>query len=146
MIQRIAKLPENLKSVVPENGKVILAHGEVTGHHHAFDSTVAERLVDETGAEFFRVSGVPIKGEFQIIRRWRNQVMVNHPEYGMIEFAESDVHIVDDAVVIDGNYGLLTHQEHATHAIPAGFYTGGSAGSRVRQREYSPEAIRNVAD
>ncbi len=34
----------------------------------------------------------------------------------------------------------ITHQEHATIRIPAGTY-------RVtRQREYSPEAIRNVAD
>lgn len=34
----------------------------------------------------------------------------------------------------------LTHQEHAAIAIPAGTY-------RVtRQREYSPEEIRNVAD
>lgn len=34
----------------------------------------------------------------------------------------------------------VTHQEHATIELPAGTY-------RVtRQREYSPEAIRNVAD
>ncbi|HXI43919.1 MAG TPA: hypothetical protein VNH83_28310 [Bryobacteraceae bacterium] len=34
----------------------------------------------------------------------------------------------------------LTHQEHSTIEVPAGNY-------RVtRQREYSPEAIRNVAD
>jgi len=35
---------------------------------------------------------------------------------------------------------LLEHQEHATITLPPGTY-------RVRrQREYSPEAIRNVAD
>jgi hypothetical protein len=36
--------------------------------------------------------------------------------------------------------GRVTHQEHSTIELPAGRY-------RVtRQREYSPEAIRNVAD
>ena len=35
---------------------------------------------------------------------------------------------------------MLTHQEHAAIAIPAGVY------EVRRQREYSPEAIRNVAD
>lgn len=34
----------------------------------------------------------------------------------------------------------VKHEEHATHNIPEGFY------EIVRQREYSPEEIRNVAD
>lgn len=34
----------------------------------------------------------------------------------------------------------LTHEEHGTIPIPAGNY------KVVQQREYSPEAIRNVAD
>ncbi len=34
----------------------------------------------------------------------------------------------------------VTHQEHATISLPAGTYR------IARQREYSPEAIRNVAD
>ena len=36
--------------------------------------------------------------------------------------------------------GRLTHQEHATIVLPPGRYRV------LRQREYSPEAIRNVAD
>lgn len=35
---------------------------------------------------------------------------------------------------------VLTHQEHAPIAVPKGKYR------RVIQREYSPEAIRNVMD
>lgn len=34
----------------------------------------------------------------------------------------------------------LTHEEHATLSIPAGHY------QVVRQREYTPEAIRQVSD
>lgn len=29
------------KKVKPENGRTILAHGEVTGHHHSLDARVA---------------------------------------------------------------------------------------------------------
>jgi hypothetical protein len=36
--------------------------------------------------------------------------------------------------------GQVVHQEHATIELPAGNYRA------IRQREYSPEAIRNVAD
>ena len=36
--------------------------------------------------------------------------------------------------------GAVTHDEHATIALPKGNYRV------MRQREYSPEAIRNVAD
>lgn len=43
-------------------------------------------------------------------------------------------------VVVTGQPAHLTHQEHATIVLPPGKY-------RVtKQREYSPEAIRNVAD
>lgn len=146
MLQRIETLPSNLKPVTPEDGKVILAHGEVTGHHHSFSAAAAERLTDDTGSEYFRVTGTPLKGEFPIVRQWNNQVMINHPEHGMIEFYTGDICVIGDTVKLDGNYGLLTHQEHNTHGIPAGFYIGGGASGKVRQREYSPEAIRNVAD
>lgn len=36
--------------------------------------------------------------------------------------------------------GIVTHQEHSKIELPAGSYR------IMRQREYSPEAIRNVAD
>lgn len=43
-------------------------------------------------------------------------------------------------LLVSEGEALLEHQEHATIALPPGTY-------RVRrQREYSPEAIRNVAD
>lgn len=41
---------------------------------------------------------------------------------------------------IDGDTVALEHEEHATIDLPRGFY------EVIRQREYSPEAIRNVAD
>lgn len=82
--------------VKAEHGRIILAHGEATGHHHSLPAVdVADPILDvENGAIFLR--------------------------------------LIRDSV--------LSHQEHAPINLEAGIY-------RVtRQREYSPEAIRNVAD
>lgn len=145
-IERISSLPAKLTKVARENGRVILAHGEVTGHAHAFEEAVAEKLVAENGAEFFVVGGTHIRATLPIIRRWKKQVMVKHPQLGVIEFHEADVVEIGDSVQIDGEFGLLKHDEHHAHGVPAGFYRGGGDKQKTRQREYSPEEIRNVQD
>jgi hypothetical protein len=37
-IERVSKLPKKEAPVPLENGKVVLAHGEVTGHSHTIES------------------------------------------------------------------------------------------------------------
>lgn len=94
LIERVAKLPSGLKRQKAENGRIILAHGEATGHHHSLDVDAADLWKTEGGEQFLTVK-------------------------------------TETAV---------THQEHAPVSLPPGDY-------RVRrQREYTPEAIRNVAD
>jgi hypothetical protein len=96
LIERIGSLPKSIKPLARENGKVVLAHGEVTGHAHA----IADKHATLFAAE----------GE-------------------VATFLE-----VRDAMA------ALQHEEHSTIVLPPGNY-------RVtRQREYSPEEIRNVAD
>ena len=97
LIERIARLPEQRKKVARENGRVILAHGEVTGHAHA---------IAEKGADLFESQ--------------------NNPGVTFLE--------IRDALV------ALRHDEHATVTLEAGTY------QVTRQREYSPEEIRRVAD
>ena len=81
------------KPIARENGRVVLAHGELTGHAHA---------ISAKGAELF----------------------------------EAEI----DRVLKVTKTVALKHEEHDTVKLPPGNY-------RVRiQREYSPEAIRNVAD
>jgi len=94
----IDDVPRNAKAVNRENGKLILAHGEVTGHHHAFDTDVTnvELVTKEGAAQLY--------------------------------------------LMVHGISAPLTHQEHATIDVAPGVY------EVRRQREYSPEAIRNVAD
>ncbi len=146
MIERISSLPSKLTRAANESGKVILAHGEVTGHAHSFAETDAVKFTDQAGGEYFDVKGRALDFTLPIMRRWKQQVMVNHPVLGVIEFAECDVQVNGDQVTVVGDFGLLRHDEHTAHGIPAGAYRGAGAQGTVRQREYSPEAIRNVAD
>lgn len=95
----VNEIPNKTKKVERENGLVILAHGEVTGHHHAIREEAVELVTTEQANE---------------LRMWLS-VTTNEPV-------------------------ALTHQEHATLLVPPGKY------EVRRQREYSPEQIRNVAD
>lgn len=87
---------------VQERGRVILAHGEVTGHAH--------EVIAETPTE----TALPPAQFFE------------EPDGRRFLFVERPC--------------LLLHQEHGPISIPPGSY------EVVRQREYSPSEIRNVAD
>jgi hypothetical protein len=94
LLQRIEKLPKGVqKQIERENGLLILAKGEATGHHHSISSRNA--LLVLIGTEMF-------------LRCLKKET--------------------------------LKHQEHGPVPLPPGDY------KVQRQKEYSPEAIRNVAD
>ncbi len=95
----VAAIPEKTKAVPRENGRVVLAHGEVTGHHHS----IVERDVELVTTQ-----------EADELRVWLS--------------------------VTTAEPVPLTHQEHDTITVEPGFY------EVRRQREYSPERIRQVAD
>lgn len=95
LIERIGSVPAGVKKQ-KHNGKIVLALGEATGHHHCLEteSDSADWWKADDGKQFFKISSAAV----------------------------------------------ITHQEHGKISLPAGRY-------RVRrQREYSPEAIRNVVD
>jgi hypothetical protein len=95
LIQRVTSIPASAIVAKRIEGKIILAYGEATGHHHAI-------------------------GETDSADWWKD---------GEVQFLE-----------IPKTGATVTHQEHSPIALPPGKY-------RVtRQREYSPEAIRNVRD
>ena|SRR3990167_2652511 len=90
-------MPREGEPVARENGRLVLAHGEATGHAHVIKDGRAALFRDQKLAAIF-------------------------------------MHISGDGPV------ALEHDEHETVRIPPGDY------QIIRQREYSPEAIRNVAD
>jgi hypothetical protein len=97
LIERVASFPENLTPIARERGRLILAHGEVTGHAHAIAA--------------------------------RNADLYSAVDSGDVTFLE-----IREAAV------ALKHDEHATITLLPGKY------AVRRQREYSPEEIRRVAD
>lgn len=79
-----------------EQGRVILAHGEVTGHAHA----ITDKSVQQYRTKAPGVTAIEIKRAM----------------------------------------AMLKHEEHGTIELPRGTY------EVIRQREYTPTAIINVAD
>jgi hypothetical protein len=94
LIVAVQSLPQNSVRVQRENGQVILAHGEATGHAHA---------IRERGCDLFNHQG------------------------------QTYLNVMTDNCV-------LRHEEHAQIPLPVGAYR------IVRQREYTPKAVRYVLD
>ena len=90
-------IPKSAKQIDREDGCVVLAHGEVTGHAHVIYDKRAALFRDPKLAKIF--------------------------------------------MHVSGNSSVdLVHDEHSTIAIPPGDY------QVIRQSEYTPQEIRNVAD
>lgn len=54
-LAEMESMPCNLATVKPENGRVILAHGEVTGHSHAIDRRACKLFRDDKGGTWLHV-------------------------------------------------------------------------------------------
>lgn len=98
-----AKKAVNPTEQIPlDNGRIVLAYGEVTGHAHAIKA-------DPTQAEFFRISDKDAQQAGDRLLRAKVPVVLLHEEHDPVNLTARDWIV------------------------------------RI-QREYSPEAIRNVAD
>ena len=97
LIKPVSSIPAGLAEVPREDGRLILAHGEVTGHAHVVSCPEARMFGSLTADDGPRFIDVPRPTS-------------------------------------------VVHDEHAPLGLAAGFY------EVRRQREYSPEEIRRVAD
>lgn len=50
LVERVPSVPVNVKPIPAENGRSVLAHGEVTGHHHSFAMGERVALFREDGS------------------------------------------------------------------------------------------------
>jgi hypothetical protein len=106
LIERISEIPS--KAQKQEKAKrIILAHGEVTGHHHTLET--------RDPADWWKEGEIPATNEKP--SQLAGELFVSLPSGGAVK-----------------------HQEHSKIELPRGKYR------ITRQREYSPERIRNVAD
>jgi hypothetical protein len=61
LIIPVTDVPERLDPVARENGRIILAHGEATGHAHAIKAEGAALFRDpKLAAAFLTVTGEPV--------------------------------------------------------------------------------------
>ena len=104
-----------------EAGRIILAHGEVTGHAHEVVVVDAETDREIPPADFFEEPG---GRRVLLVTR---PCVLQHQEHGLIALdPDTPVQVRQGDVLLN--------------PIGAGVW------EVIRQREYSPEAIRNVAD
>lgn len=88
----VKSLPAGCTEIPPENGRIVLMHGEVTGHAHA--------IADWKGAEKMAKDAIGLAG-----RRAR---LLLAPNGGRFLEVGAPVN--------------LTHEEHTAHQILPGFY------------------------
>ena len=103
-LKSVARIPAGAVEVKLDNGEVVLAYGEVTGHKHRI-------------CHFMDTGALPAR-----------------------LFEAGDMRFLDVQEPTN-----LVHEEHATVALQPGVYKVSKFGIGT-QREYSPEAIRSVAD
>ena len=78
---KVDELPANLTSIHCENGKIVLAHGEATGHAHTISNRVAKFFENKSGQRFLSVTNSAVlqhqehdkisipKGNYQVVRQ-----------------------------------------------------------------------------
>ena len=89
----VGQLTDKFKEVLSDNGRIVLAYGETTGHAHALPASTSTLYAWEDNRLLKVIGKTAVK-----------------------------------------------HEEHAPIALLPGVYRV------IRQREYSPEAIRHVSD
>lgn len=91
LIKRVAEIPEGLKKVPLDRGRVILAYGEVTGHAHVVVGDVEFLTADLEDMEgrFLRV-----EQEAQVVHDEHDTVILPPGEYEIIrqrEYTSADM-------------------------------------------------------
>lgn len=129
-------IPSKTQPIPPRAGQLILAEGEMTGHHHAIwfnppmfrDDALARALENVAPAEAAQVASAAL-----------------YRDDGLTARLVSAGHLTTTALAIgyltaEGEPAVLRHQEHDAIRIPPGDYYVG------RQQEFHAGEARRVAD
>jgi hypothetical protein len=113
-IVEIDRIPAGASEIPREGGRVVLAHGGVTGHAHA---------ISDLHVQHYRDDGT--------VKALKSENRVKLRAGGALPFTY--LRVIDRPATLE-------HEEHGPITLPPGTY------EVRRQREYTPGAIRNVAD
>src|SRR5579871_801835 len=89
LVWPVQKIPGSAQAGIRDNGKIVLAYGEVTGHSHSIAESATE-LLDYEGARYLLV---PVEG-----------ASLKHEEHETIELPA-------------GEYRIITQREYTPKAI-----------------------------
>lgn len=134
------RLPDTIKvdtsdEIAPKDHRLILAEGEITGHHHAIWLRHPPVMFRDDGLarEAEVASSVPTA----TARLYRDPKAIN-ALVGAGELTTAALAI--GILVVEGDFMTLTHDEHDAIRIPPGrYYVGG-------QQEWDAAQVRRVAD
>mgnify|MGYP000376121906 CR=1 FL=1 len=134
------KLPDSIKidtsdEIASKDHRLILAEGEITGHHHAIwlrNPPVMFRD-DAIAREIEATASVPTA----TARLYRDPKAID----ALVRAGElTTAALAIGLLVVEGDYMTLTHDEHDAIRIPPGrYYVGG-------QQEWDSAQARRVAD
>lgn len=137
-----AKIPHSVTPVQAVQDRYVLAEGEATGHAHCVVSEKSGLFRDEKLNKLFLKSRDDFKGPLAGMMVTQNKKwFIAQTELRKLPVKFSRQHArFEDGVIECGPFSLLDHDEHYSEAVPVGDY------EVIRQVEYSPQAIRQVAD
>lgn len=115
-LQQVALLPAGCTEIKPDGNRIVLAHGEVTGHAHAIYDHIVRPQFDAAD----EIAEAAIARAKHKARLWQAPTGERYLQ-------------VDEPVT-------LRHEEHTEHRLPAGIYR------LPVQVEYTPAELRRVAD
>jgi len=147
MIRAVAEIPSAAQDVTPKNDRIVLAHGEVTGHAHAIAYGEAREFsLAEAGGivqRFLEVLGTREPKRYPVVARTPSasgeQILLG-TEDGVVAFNSADVIDTGTDATPRSGWAKQVHEEHHAHGVLKGLY------QITTQREYRPEANINVAD
>lgn len=115
-LMKVDKLPAGCTLAPDQTRKIILAWGEVTGHHHRIEDHVVQRKAAPGAAEEIAEAAIARAKA----RLWK------------APNGETFLEVVAPVT--------LRHEEHTAHKIPPGIY------KQPTQVEYTPSELRRVED
>lgn len=118
-LQPVSALPKGCTEIAPEGNRIVLAHGEVTGHAHAIYDHIAPARQATPGAAD-EIAEAAIARAKSKARLWSAPDGSRYLE-------------VTEPVT-------LRHEEHTAHTLNPGIY------HLPTQVEYTPAELRRVAD
>lgn len=116
----VASLPQGCTLADGQERKIILAWGEVTGHHHRIEDHIAPAAREISAGAADEIADAAIARAQAKARLWK------------APNGEAYLEVLEPVT--------LRHEEHTEHTIPPGIY------KQPTQVEYTPAELRRVAD